>query len=223
MTIVLVVAAHPDDEVLGCGGTLARHAAEHDEVNVLFLADGETSRDGAGEADVKRRKASAMEACGILGTRSPTFLDLPDNQLDTVPFLEIVKKIEAVITSVRPEIGYTHHGGDLNIDHRIAQNAFLTAARPLPDAPVRAIRCFEIPSSSEWQSPDIEPAFRPNRYTDIENFMETKLKALEAYGSESPAFPHPRSREAVESWARVRGASVGLAAAEAFVSVREIG
>ena len=135
MTIVLVVAAHPDDEVLGCGGTLARHAAEHDEVNVLFLADGETSRDGAGEADVKRRKASAMEACGILGTRSPTFLDLPDNQLDTVPFLEIVKKIEAVITSVRPEIGYTHHGGDLNIDHRIAQNAFLTAARPLPDAP----------------------------------------------------------------------------------------
>lgn len=217
---VLVVAAHPDDETLGCGGTIARHAAAGDTVSLLFLADGVGARGDHDAAAIAGRTRAAAAAAAALGAEPPRCLGLPDNRLDTVALLDIVKAIEALVEEVRPAVVYTHHGGDLNIDHRIAHRAVLTACRPLPESPVRAIHAFEVPSSSEWASPG--DAFVPTRFVDIAATFATKMAALACYGDEMRAFPHPRSAQAVEALARWRGASAGLALAEAFAVVREI-
>ena len=217
---ILVVAAHPDDEVLGCGGTMARHAAAGDDVHVLFLADGEGARDNAGTVD--KRMHGAREAAKVLGAHEPEFLALPDNRLDSLDLLDVVRHVEEVLDRVRPSIVYTHHGGDLNIDHRISCQAVLTAYRPLPGHPVRAVYAFEVASSTEWSAPTASNAFMPNRWIDVTAQMDIKRRALECYTSEMRPFPHPRSFEAVDALARWRGASAGLEAAEAFVTMREI-
>lgn len=221
---VLVVAAHPDDEVLGCGGTIARHAAEGDAVEVAFLADGVTSRSPGGTNDPgrQRREDAARRAAEILGTGSPRFLGFPDNRLDDVPLLEIVRAVEAVVAEVKPDIVYTHHGGDLNVDHRIAHQAVMTACRPLPGRSERSILAFEVVSSTEWASPWLGAAFRPNRYVAIGAYLERKLEALACYGEELRPFPHPRSAENLRALAQVRGAEAGLENAEAFVIIRDI-
>ena len=217
---VLVVAAHPDDETLGCGGTIAGHAAAGDTVQVLFLADGVGARGGHDAAAIASRNRAAADAATTLGAEAPRSLGLPDNRLDTVPLLDIVKPIEALVAELAPAVVYTHHGGDLNIDHRIAHRAVLTACRPLPESPVRAIHAFEVPSSSEWA--DAGDPFVPARFVDIGETFATKMAALACYGDEMRAFPHPRSSEAIEALARWRGASAGLALAEAFAVVREV-
>lgn len=217
MTTVLVVAAHPDDEVLGCGGTMAGHAQRGDAVHVLFLADGETSR-GAG-APAHRNPAAAAAAMA-LGAREPVLLGLPDNRLDTVPLLDIVKHIEAEVARVRPQVVYTHHGADLNLDHVITHRAVLTACRPLPGTTVEAIHAFEVPSSTEWAPVQQAPAFAPNHFVDIAAVAAAKFRALRCYDGEMRPFPHARSYEAVEALAKWRGASVGVAMAEAFQTVR---
>lgn len=219
---VLVIAAHPDDEVLGCGGTMARAAAEGAAVHVLFLADGVSAR-GGGTADVAaalaRRREAAVAAAAALGARPPAFGDFPDNRLDGVPLIEIVQRVEEAIARIHPATVITHHGGDLNIDHRLVHQAVVTACRPLPGSSVRALWCFETVSSTEWASAAIGDAFRPTLYVDIAAFLEAKLRALDCYGEEMRAFPHARSREAVEALARLRGASAGRGAAESFVPV----
>ncbi len=217
---VLVVAAHPDDEVLGAGGTLARHGRDGDEVHVIFLADGVGARGTRSEGELSARKDSARMAADLLGLASLHFLDRPDNRLDTVPLLDIVQEIEARMEEVRRAPVYTHHGGDLNVDHRIAHQATLTACRPLPGASVKAIYAFEVPSSSEWSSPQIGGAFEPRRLVGID--INLKLQALNCYDQELRNFPHPRSVEAVAALARWRGANAGLEAAEAFDVIREI-
>ncbi len=217
---VLVVAAHPDDEVLGAGGTLARHGNNGDEVRVIFLADGVGAGGTLSQEELTTRKGSARMAADLLGLASLHFLDRPDNRLDTVPLLDIVQEIEARMEEVRPATVYTHHGGDLNVDHRIAHQATLTACRPLPGASIKAIYAFEVPSSSEWSSPQIGGAFEPRRLVEID--IDLKLQALNCYDQELRKFPHPRSAEAVAALARWRGASAGLEAAEAFDVVREI-
>ena len=222
---VLVVAAHPDDEILGCGGALARHAAGGDTVHVLIVAEGATSRDArrdpAGrEAELTALKTAALRAASTIGAEEPRLLGLPDNRLDALPLLDVIKPIEAVAEAVAPEIVYTHHAGDLNVDHRIVHQAVVTACRPLPRSPVRAIYAFETVSSTEWQSAG--DAFRPQRWVDIAPFLHLKLQALEAYAAEMRPFPHARSLEAVEALARVRGAAAGLKAAECFMVVREL-
>ncbi len=225
MHSVLVVAAHPDDEILGCGGTLAAHAARGDTVHVLIVAEGATSRDArrnpeSRKRDVANLQAAASRAASVIGANEPRTLGLPDNRLDSLPLLDIIKPIEAIVRAVAPQTVYTHHAGDLNIDHRIVHQAVVTACRPLPGSPVNAIYAFETVSSTEWQTAG--EGFRPHRWVDIEPYLGNKLRALEAYEVEMRPFPHARSFEAVKALAHTRGASAGLNSAECFMVVREV-
>ena len=223
---ILVVAAHPDDEVLGCGGTIAKHANQGDEVYCLILGEGITSRYSqpreATEEELKQLKSEAEQAANILGIKKVFFRDFPDNRFDTVPLLEIVKAIEEVKDEVKPDIIYTHHQGDLNIDHQITFKAALTACRPLKGESVKEIYSFEIPSSTEWNSPDAGTYFIPNVFVDISVNFDKKIEALKAYKGESREYPHPRSPRAVELIARRWGVSVGRELVEAFRLVRWI-
>lgn len=220
--IVMVIAAHPDDEVLGAGGTIARHVASGDSVSVVIVAEGATSR-GVRTEERNRDETAALRGASAaaareLGIHPPVHFGLPDNRLDELALLDIVQLLEREIDRVRPEVIYTHHHGDLNIDHRIVHGAVLTAARPVPGCPVRAVYCFETPSSTEWG----QGMFRPQRFVDISAWLEAKRRALECYVAEMRAFPHARSIESVEALARVRGVTCGLPAAEAFEVAREI-
>lgn len=224
---ILAVVAHPDDEVLGCGGTLAAWSRTGAQTHVLCLGDGETSRykDRTAPEALERitaRHEVARKAADILGLSSIRFLDLPDNRLDGVELLDVVWSIEALIREIVPDTVYTHHGGDLNLDHRIAHQAVTTACRPLPGFPVRRIYAFETPSSTDWATEAHGPAFRPNLFVDISDTLKCKIDSLAAYDKEMAAFPHPRSLEGVRVMARQRGACVGLPAAEAFMLVREL-
>ncbi len=223
---ILVVAAHPDDEVLGCGGTIARLESEGNDVIVLILGEGVTSRFEDRElADISLIDAlhsRCRQAVALLGVREVLLCELPDNRFDTVPLLKIVKMIEAQVSRIAPDVIYTHHGGDLNIDHRITHQAVLTATRPIQGCPVREIYAFEIPSSTEWAFNQIEPAFKPNFFVDISASLSRKIEALSFYDSEARPFPHPRSPEAITSTARRWGSTVGCEAAEAFELIRAI-
>jgi LmbE family N-acetylglucosaminyl deacetylase len=217
----LVVAAHPDDEALGCAGTIARHISRGDSVDILFVADGVTSRRASSRSKPGRKQA-ALRCARILGARKPLFLDFPDNRLDTVALLKIVRAIETVARAVAPEIVYTHHRGDLNVDHRITHDAVMTAFRPVPQASIRSILGFEVPSSTEWTPSSAATAFLPTMFVDIAPFQEVKRAALGAYTAEMRPFPHPRSVEAVEALGRWRGATCGVSLAEAFEVLRLI-
>ena len=224
---VLVVAAHPDDEILGLGGTVARHGDEGDRVRTLILAEGATSRDAVRDAEGRSDElhqlvVAAQRAAEALGVEAPQMLGLPDNRMDSLTLLDVVKPIEQLVRSFQPQIVYTHHGGDLNVDHQVAHQAVLTACRPLPGSSVEAIYTFETVSSTEWASESTGDTFRPTRFVGITDQLERKLAALEAYSSEMAAFPHARSMESVRALAALRGASVGVDAAEAFMVVREV-
>lgn len=224
---ILVVAAHPDDEVLGCGGTIARHVKQGDRVAVVILAEGVTSRaptrDAERDADkLQTVAAAARRACAILGVEDITLHGFPDNRMDSLPLLDVVKVVEGHIDRLRPAIVYTHHGGDVNVDHRVAYQAVVTACRPQPGHPVKTLLTFETPSSTEWQPPSGGSSFEPSWFVDIAETLQAKLDALSAYESELREWPHPRSIRAVEHLARWRGATVGKDAAEAFVLAREI-
>ena len=223
---ILVIAAHPDDEVLGCGGTLLKLAHEGAEIHLAFLADGIGSRNpdpAQRQAELDHRRAAARAAADILGAASVHFDDLPDNRLDGVPLLDLTQRVEALIARHRPVTLFTHHGGDLNIDHRRTHQAVMTACRPQSGHPVRTLLCFEVPSSTEWQPPGSGTPFTPNWFVDIGATLDGKLAALTAYAAEVREWPHPRSREGVAYLARWRGASVGCQAAEAFVLARQLG
>lgn len=217
---VLAIAAHGDDETLGCGGTLARHVAAGDRVHVLLLADGVTARNG--HAEIDKRNGQAYAAARELGVEPPTMVGFKDNRLDAVALLDVVKTIEGTIREVSPSVVYTHHAGDLNVDHSIVHRATLTACRPLPEQTVRAIYGFEIPSSTGWAGPEQARAFIPNHYIEITDFLDLKLRALVCYESELRPFPHARSLEAVQALARWRGSEVGVRAAEAFSVLRQV-
>ncbi len=224
---VLVIAAHPDDEALGCGGAIARHVAEGDRVSVVILAEGVTSR--APTRDVERDgnklqtvAAAARRACAILGVQDVTLHAFPDNRMDTLPLLDVVKVVEGHIDRLRPDIVYTHHGGDVNVDHRVAYQAVVTACRPQPGHPVKFLLAFETPSSTEWQPASCGASFEPCWFVDIGATLQAKLDALSAYDSELRDWPHPRSIRAIEHLARWRGATVGRGAAEAFVLARGV-
>jgi LmbE family N-acetylglucosaminyl deacetylase len=218
---VLVVAAHTDDEALGCGGTIARHVAEGDTVYAVFMADGVTSRTGAIEEDFRGRHSAAENAREILGIKENFYIGLPNNRMDSIPLIDIIQKLEPIINELKPDIIYTHHHGDLNVDHRITQQAVMTVSRPQPKSTVKEILCFEVLSSSEWAAPAQEP-FLPSVFTDISDYLEKKIQALQAYQIEMRNKPHSRSISHVEYLARHRGYTVGLTAAEAFVSLRQI-
>jgi LmbE family N-acetylglucosaminyl deacetylase len=197
-------------------------------IHVAFLADGVTARADAkhgparSTSELASRRTAAQEACAILGVRSISFDEFPDNRMDTVALLEIVKVIEALIARYTPDTVFTHHAGDVNIDHRRIHDAATAACRPQPGHPVRCLASFEVTSSTEWQLPAAYPPFVPNWFVDISATLERKIAALEAYRAEVRNWPHPRSRRGVEYLARWRGCTVGVDAAEAFVLGRQI-
>ncbi len=217
---LLVIAAHPDDETLGCGGTLARLIREGNLVRVAFMADGVGSRAEKGVQDIQAlesRQEAASKACEVLGAPSPIFNDYPDNRLDTLPLLEIVQSIEILITKYQPDTILTHHFGDLNIDHQIVHKAVFTACRPQTGYPVQTLLTFETPSSTEWQTPVSARSFVPNWFVDITDTLEQKIMAAQCYVSELRQWPHPRSEQGLRHLAHWRGATVGVEAAEAFM------
>lgn len=223
---VLVIAAHADDEAMGCSGTLARHTADGDEVHFLFMSDGVTSRENeVGEyavaAEIEERRKMCLKAVETIGGCPPTFLNFPDNRMDGVELLSLIKPIEDLIGNLRPNLIYTNHANDLNVDHRATHMAVLTACRPQLGSSVKAIYAFETPSSTEWGPVDSGPYFNPTRFVDISDYLELKLSTISAYENEMRVFPHPRSYEAIEALWTWRGAQVGMKAAEAFVVVRE--
>lgn len=224
---MLVVAAHPDDEVLGCGGTIARHADDGVEVQVLIVAEGATSRqqhrDRIQVGDELSKLALAAQTAGsILGAAGVELLDLPDNRLDSLDRLDLIKQIEERIRCHQPEVVFIHHAGDVNVDHRRLHEAVVTACRPTPGQTVRRLLSFEVASSTEWQPPSSAPVFQPNWFVDISTQWDRKRQALEAYSSEMRAWPHARSIDAVEHLARWRGAQAGVQAAEAFCLLRQL-
>jgi LmbE family N-acetylglucosaminyl deacetylase len=217
---VAIIVAHPDDEVLLAGGTIARHAANDDHVCILFLATGAAARGGDQAAYVARLRGQADRASKILGAKSVSFGDFPDNRMDSVALLDVVREVETFLGAARSEVIYTHHSGDLNVDHRVVHQAVLTACRPLPGRPVRRIYAGEALSSTEW-APSGQP-FRPTTYVDITRVLDKKLAALGCYEGELRDFPHPRSAGAMRALAALRGAECGLEAAEAFILLREV-
>jgi LmbE family N-acetylglucosaminyl deacetylase len=224
---ILVVAAHPDDEVLGCGATIARYAREGHIVSVMILGEGVTSRDDKQQKLKRSRelnliKRYVQKANSLIGVKNIILHDLPDNRFDTIDLLTIIKLIEKQLVKTVPEIVYTHTNCDLNIDHSITHRAVLTATRPQSGNFIKEIYAFEIPSSTEWAFQRFEPAFCPNTFIDIKDTLTLKIRAMNIYKSESKPFPHPRSKEALIALARYRGSAAGLAAAEAFELVRKI-
>ena len=218
---ILVIAAHPDDEALGCSGVIAKHIADSDKVNVIFMTNGVDSRADVSIDDIKVRELACHQAKDILGVASIYNFNFPDNQLDSISLLDIVREIENVIEDYNPEIIYTHHIGDLNIDHQITHKAVMTACRPQPGFCVKEIYAFEILSSTEWQTPGYLP-FTPNVYVDISSQIETKRLALEAYIDEIHQPPHARSIDNIMNLNSFRGSSIGVYYAEAFMLLRKI-
>lgn len=207
---VLIVSAHPDDEVLGCGGTISRMASEGHVVQIAIVG-------------IRHLKQNATGAALDLGAHLNTWnslFDHLDQRFDSVDFLDVVQWIEGVIKTTRPNLVYTHHTGDLNLDHAIVARAVLTATRPKPGSLIQEVRMFEVPSSTEW---GFNYAFKPTVFVDISPTVDLKMKTMvKYYHSEMAPFPHPRSEEALRATATRWGATVGVAAAEAFESVRRI-
>ena len=221
---LLIVAAHPDDEVLGCGATAARFVSEGHEVFALILGEGVTSRD-----DIRNRKKRGKEINSLkqqiddagkaLGIKEAFVYEFPDNRFDSIPLLDIVKVIEKVKEKMKPDVIFTHFEKDLNIDHRITYEAVLTAVRPMALESVKEIYSFEILSSTEWRYP---LNFSPDCFYDVSRTIDAKMKAMEKYESELREYPHPRSIKAIELNAENWGMKVGLKFAEAFKVVRII-
>lgn len=222
---ILVVAAHPDDEALGCGGALSKFSKLGYKINVVFFSDGVASRDINSikkKKDILQRRKSSYKAAKILGVNKIEFFNLPDNQFDTVSLLKIVKLIEKMIQKYTPSIIFTHYDNDLNIDHRIISQAVATATRPYMNSSVKKILLFEVLSSSESNFSSTSKSFSPNFFLNITNDLKTKIKALKCYSQELRKWPHPRSLEGVTNLAKVRGSACGLKFAESFIMLREI-
>lgn len=219
---VVIVAAHPDDETLGCGGTIAKHVQAGDKVSVLILGQGIASRGGDSElirrevCDLEKRSMSALATLGVVDVK---YFGLPDNEFDKKTRLEIIKKINYDFSERNAEIVYTHHWNDLNIDHRITYEVVMAICRP-QGGTVKEIRCFEVPSATGWFKPSDE--FVPNIFVDITNEIKLKSEALMCYGSELRPYPHIRSLTGVQNLAKYRGNSMNLEFAEAFMLVRKI-
>lgn len=217
---VLVIAPHPDDEILGCGGTLARLASEGHEVHVAVATRG--SPPAFSEESVARVAAEMKSAHAQIGIAKTHQLDFPAAALDTVPASELNAAIGQLVAEVRPDTLLLPFVGDIHGDHQLAFLAAMVAARPRNDWAPHRICCYETLSETNWYAPPVTPAFVPNFYVDISGHLETKLRAFQTFESQVRPFPEERSVEAIEALARFRGSTVYLKAAEAFMLVREI-
>jgi len=217
---ILVIATHPDDEVLGCGGVIARHVSHGDRVEVVVVTRG--APDLYSEDQVATLRKELHEAHSILGISVAHFLDFPAPKLDAVPLHELADSLSARMRDSRPDVVYLPHRGDLHSDHRAVFQSALVAARPIGSPSVRRLLSYETLSETEWAAPIGEDAFLPNVFIDITDFLEKKKQAMAAYRSQLKEFPHPRSLQSLESLARLRGGTAGFRAAEAFQLVREL-
>jgi LmbE family N-acetylglucosaminyl deacetylase len=217
---ILVIAAHPDDEVLGCGGVIARHAAQGDEVHVLVATRGIPEIFAPEFIEEIRRELKAAHA--ILKVAGTHFLDFPAPKLDVVPGHELADGIKKTIYELQPETIYLPHGGDIHLDHRAVYMATLVAARPANGCPVKQLLCYETLSETEWAPTAVASAFIPTVFIDISNFLDVKLQAMACYRTQLKEPPHSRSLETIEALATLRGATVGFLAAEAFALERQV-
>lgn len=217
---VLVISAHPDDELLGLGGTIARHVERGDAVRLAVMCEGISMRyHPERHAEVV---AQSRKAAGILGVSDLVHRDLPDQKLDTLPLNDVVGGIEELVQEMRPDTVYTHFGGDINRDHQVLAEATLVATRPYAAPFVREILMFETPSSTEWGSPALLPTFQPSVFVDVAATLEKKVEAFLSYTAEVREWPHPRSARALRERAHYWGSLVNLEAAEPFVVVRAL-
>lgn len=219
---ILIVVAHPDDEVLGCFGTVAKMIRKGYIAYTLILSRGKTSRGKIDVKEIEDLRQEMLEANNLIGIKKVFQADFPDNAMDSVPLLEIVKKIEEIKNLVKPAIIFTHHIGDMNIDHQITHKAVLTATRPMNDECVKTIYSMEIPSSTEWNSFSRETTFVPNVFVDITDTINLKVDAMAFYESELRSYPYPRSLQHIKELAKVNGTKVGLNFSENFMLIRNV-
>jgi len=224
---ILVVVAHPDDEVLGLGGTIHRLINYHGcEVRAVILGEGITSRSEIRETEkwkneLEIHRINIETARKAIGYESVSIYDFPDNRFDSVCLLDIIKVVEKEKREFQPEVIFTHHGGDLNIDHQRTFEAVITSCRPMSNEPVKTIITFETMSGTEWRASSDPKHFIPNMFSEIsEESLTAKIKAMEAYEFERRAYPHPRSPEALRIRAQMWGVTNGLNLAEAFQLIR---
>lgn len=220
MSRVLVVAAHPDDEVLGMGGTIALHTDRGDEVRIVCVTDGSSTQYPGDDDVLVRKQQAAVRAARKLGVDDYRNYDLPDMRLDTIAHVEVNSIIETHIREYRPEIVYANHP-DVNLDHRALFDSVAVATRPFPGQPVRRVLTYAPTSSTEW-TPTGQNWFVPNWFTDITTTIERKLAAFSEFDSERRDYPHPRSEGALRAYGQFFGCSVGCEYAEPFVLVRSL-
>lgn len=219
---ILCIVAHPDDEALGVGGTLIKHAEQGDEVYIIILSDGEDSKVKMEEKN-PARNLNAKDWCSETGCILYNIYNFPDQKLDSIPELEIVRLLERDTKEIKPEIVYTHFYQDLNKDHRVTANATFAAIRPISGHGINPeIRTFETPSSSDQSPQLLSHIFTPNFYVDITNQWKIKENSLKNYKLEMKPFPHPRSVKSIKALAIKRGSESGLKMAEAFYITRKI-
>jgi LmbE family N-acetylglucosaminyl deacetylase len=227
--LILLVVAHPDDELLGCGATMNRLITEFNcKIRVVILGEGITSR--SEQRDTKKweeelaiHRLNIKNAQECIGFESVSIYNFPDNRFDSVDLLDIIKVIEKEKEDFNPQIIFTHHGGDTNIDHRRTFEAVVTAIRPMENENVAHLLCFETPSSTEWQAFNYPNPFLPNLFVKLtKQNIDAKIKGMESYEFEKRKFPHPRSPEALEIQAKRWGVSIGTEFAEAFIMVRSL-
>jgi LmbE family N-acetylglucosaminyl deacetylase len=226
---IMVVVAHPDDELLGQGATIHKLSNEYGcTCRAVILGEGLTSRSEEREREkwekeLKEHRACIHEAADIIGYNSVGIYDFPDNRFDSVDLLDIIKVIESEKEEFQPEIIFTHHGGDLNIDHQRTFEAVMTATRPMKDEIVKTIITFETPSSTEWQASSDPKKFKPNLFVEVsEEDVEAKCKGMEAYKFEKREWPHPRSTKALKALAKSNGINIGKEHVENFQLIRLI-
>ena len=220
MTAVLVMCAHPDDEVLGMGATIALHVRNGDAVRIVCVTDGSSSQYPDDPETRKRKKDEAVRAAGELGVDDYVHLDLPDMRLDTVPHVELNRVVEDQVRDVRPALVYVTHP-DVNRDHRALFDSVSVAVRPTPGQPVRRLLTFAPTSSTEWTPPALN-WFVPNWFVDVTATFEQKIAAFACFATEHRDFPHPRNERALRAHAQFHGASVGCEYAEPFMLVRSV-
>jgi LmbE family N-acetylglucosaminyl deacetylase len=217
---VLVLAAHPDDEVLGMGGTIATHTGQGDDVKIVCVTDGSSTQYPGDAAKRAQKEGEARRAAAELGVDDYVHLDLPDMRLDTLAHVEVNRVVEEHVNGFGPELVYTPQP-DVNLDHRALFDSVIVATRPFPGQPVRRLLTYAPTSSSEW-TPAVVSWFVPNWFVDISETLERKLAAFRHYETEQRAYPHPRSERAIRAAAELHGASCGCEYAEPFVLVRSL-
>lgn len=215
----LIIAAHPDDEVLGCGGIIKKLSAQEDFFVVIMTggADGRYSNDME-----EKLRQNAKEANRIIGTKELFFESFPNQKLETIPLSSIIQTIEEYIANLKPHRVFTHFANDLNKDHQILAEATFTATRPIVGQMVKEVYSYNVPSSTEWNMTDTAKMFVPNVFLDIKDEIDAKVEAMKKYPSECRPYPHPRSSEALRVHANYWGLTAGIEYAEPFKMIRKM-